>query len=125
MRLPYETHGCLSWVKVDPEQFLDADDCGHEHRAWHGALCENDGMRTEILPPDFLTRFAFLFLGKFDFSNRLIKRKHHDSLLPGYRRYHLRPFHRRFIKFWHARTRRALHLTGDNPHMRAYKWLKM
>ena len=35
-------------------------------------------MWTEILPPDFLTRFGFLFLGKFDFSNRLVKRKLHD-----------------------------------------------
>jgi hypothetical protein len=47
-----------------------------------------------------------LFLGKFDFSKRLVKRKLHDSLLPGYRRYHLRPLHRRFINFRHARTRR-------------------
>ena len=41
-------------------------------------------MRTEILPPEFVTRFGFLLLGKFDFSNRLVKRKLHDSLLPGH-----------------------------------------
>jgi hypothetical protein len=34
-------------------------------------------MRTKILPPDFVTRFGFLLLCQFDFSNCLVKRKRH------------------------------------------------
>jgi hypothetical protein len=67
----------LSSVKVDLEEFLDADECGNENRAWHGPLRENDGMRTKILPPDFVTRFGFLFLCQFDFANCLVKRMLH------------------------------------------------
>ena len=60
--LPHEAHRPLSSVKIDPEEFLDADHRSHENRARHGPLCENDGMRTTILPPDFVTGFGFLLL---------------------------------------------------------------
>src|SRR3984893_16107239 len=75
--LPHQTHRPLSSVKIDPEEFLDADDRGHENRARHGLLCENDGMRTEILPPDLVTRFGFLLLCQFEFLNRLVQRTLH------------------------------------------------
>jgi hypothetical protein len=68
--LPHETHRSLSRVKVDPQEFLDANDRGHENRARHNPLCENDCMRTKILPPEFVTRFGFLLLCQFNFANR-------------------------------------------------------
>ena len=61
-RLPHETHRPLSGVQVNAKEFLDADGRSHENRARDGALCENDGMGTKILPPDFVTRFGFLLL---------------------------------------------------------------
>jgi hypothetical protein len=57
--LLHETHRPLSSVKIDAEEFLDADHRSHKNRARHGSLCENDGMRTKILPPDFVTGFGF------------------------------------------------------------------
>jgi len=56
-------------VKIDPEEFLDADHRGHENRAWHSVLCENDGMRAKALPPDFLTRLGFLLLCRVSLCN--------------------------------------------------------
>src|SRR3984893_11126905 len=75
--LPHITHRPLSSVKIDPEEFLDADHRSHENRARHGALCENDAMRTKILPPDFVMGFGFLLLCQLEFSHRLFKCKLH------------------------------------------------
>jgi hypothetical protein len=75
--LPHESYRPVGSVKIDPEEFLDADYRSHENRARHGSLCENDGMRMKILPPDFVTGFGFLSLDQFDFSNRLVKRTLH------------------------------------------------
>jgi hypothetical protein len=37
-------------------------------------------MWTKILPPDFVTRFGFLSLDQFDFSNRFFERTLHWAL---------------------------------------------
>src|SRR5205807_2192182 len=65
--LPHQAHRPLSSVKIDPEEFLDADHRSHENRARHSVLCENDGMRTKVLPPDFVTRVGFLLVCQFEF----------------------------------------------------------
>ena len=63
----FAKRGDLCWEAIehlphDPEEFLDADDRRHENWAQYGPLCENDGMRAKILPPDFVTRCGFLLL---------------------------------------------------------------
>ena len=64
-------------IEVNAKEFLDADHRGHKNRTWHSTLCENDGVRTKILPPDFVTRFGFMLLCQFEFANRLFKCKLH------------------------------------------------
>jgi hypothetical protein len=75
--LLHETHRPLSSVKIDAKKLFDTDNRGHENRARHSGLRENDGMRTKVLPPDFVTRFGLLLLRQFEFSNRLFKCKLH------------------------------------------------